>query len=155
MTEYHSHPLNPAYVYPHENAVYLGEDAYSYMPLHCPFCGARQDAACPHRLAVLDSTYFTAITDDFAVYLGKFAGLQGRETIGISTLLPKRLWTVYHSNEDLVLAAVKELNSRLPDGNGVIIFLVRNKMRLDRRAAVFGSSFALSYLDPYCNCVAP
>lgn len=147
MTEPKSKFRNPAYIYSRRNTVYLGEDAYSYLPIHCPFCGARQEASCQHRLAVLDATYFTALAPAFSSYLRRFAGLQKQEDLSLVSLLPHRLWSIYHNNEGLVSASVAHLNALLPDGNGVILFMIRNKYRLDQRTVVFGNQQALSVLQ--------
>lgn len=147
MTEPKNKSRNPAYTYPRGNTVYLGEDAYSYLPIHCPFCGARSDASCQHRLAVLDATYFTALNPAFSSYLRRFAGLQPQEDLSLTSLLPPRLWRLYHNNEGLLIASVKHLNALLPGDNGVILFMILNKYRLDQRTVVFGNQQALTVLQ--------
>lgn len=142
-------PVDPRFVYPSNNDVYLGEDAYQLLRLHCPFCGAAQDQGCLHRLAVLDDTYFCFLEPHFELFIRQFAGFHSEESLDLSSLVPNRLTPKYKGNEELVRAAASHLNTLLPNGSGVLVFLIRNRHRHDHRAIVFGNPDTVTFLKEH------
>lgn len=142
-------PVDPRFVYPSHNDVYLGEDAYQLLRLNCPFCGAAQDQGCRHCLAVLDDTYFCFLEPHFAQYIRRVAGFHSEESLDLSSLVPNRLTPKYKGNEELVRDAASQLNSVLTNGSGVLVFLVRNRHRHDHRAIVFGDAEAVAFLHDH------
>ena len=144
--EFMEKPVDPRFVYPSNNDVYLGEDAYKLLRLHCPFCGAAQDQGCLHRLAVLDDTYFCFLEPYFALFIRQYAGFHSEESLDLSSLVPNRLTSKYKGNEELVRAAASHLNTLLPNGSGVLVFLIRNRHRHDHRAVVFGNADTVTFL---------